>query len=109
MEERSIIRSLTEFAATNTKLFYDDPINLVILYTFLLERLPDPPDGALKSTLSINLILFVYLYPVVRGLILHWSRYIFSSILSKYNRNVFVRHGIHRRARCRPMPTVARN
>ena len=55
--------------------------------------------------LSLTLILFVYLYPVVRGLIIHWSRSIFASILVKYNRNVFVRHGIHRRSKCRPMPT----
>ena len=36
-------------AAATAKVFYDYPLNLAIPYTLLLERLPDPPDGALKS------------------------------------------------------------
>ena len=61
-------------AAATAKVFYDYPLNLAITYNLLLERLPDPPDGALKYMLLLNLILFVYIYPVVRGLILKWSR-----------------------------------
>ena len=77
------------------KVFYDS-LYVAIPYTLLLERLPDPPDGALKSMLSLIFIIFVYFYPVVRGLILHWSRSIFDSFLAKDNKNVFVRHGISR-------------
>ena len=92
--------------AATAKLFYDDPLNLGIQYAFLLERLSDPPDDALKSMLSITLILFIYLYQVVRGFILHWSRFIFASILAKDNKNLIVRHVICRRAKCRPMLTM---
>ena len=94
------------FASATAIVFYDDSLNLAILYTLLLERLSDPPDGALKYMLSLALILFVYLYPVLRGLILHCSRSIFASILSKDNRNAFVRHGIRHCEKCRPMPTL---
>ena len=92
--------------AVTAKLFYDDPLNLDIQYTFLLESFSDPPDGALKSMLSINLILFVYFYPVVRGLILHLYRSITATIISKDNMNVFVQHCIRRRAKFRPIPTL---
>ena len=41
--------------------FYDDPFNLVITYIFFLERLTEPPDGALKKTLtySYNILIFI--------------------------------------------------
>ena len=93
-------------AAATAKVFYYDTLNLAIPCTFLLELLPDPTDGALKSMLLLTLILFIYLYLIVRGLIIHLSKSIFASILSKENSNVFVRQGIHRRAKCRPMPTL---
>ena len=92
--------------AAADKLFYDDTSNLAITYTFLLKSLPEPPDGALQYILALTLILFLYLYPVVRCLIIHWSRSIFASSLAKYNRNVFVRHGIRRCEKCRPMPNL---
>ena len=79
---------------------------MAIPYTFLLKRLPETPDVALKSMLSLTIIIFVYLYPVVRGLIIHWYRSTFASILAKNKRNVFVRHGIRRREKCRPMTTL---
>ena len=94
------------FAAATAKLFYDNPLNLAIAYILLLVRLTDPPDGAFKYMISLTLILFVYLYPLVRELILHWSRSIFASILSKDDRNMFVRHGIHHHLKCRTMPTL---
>ena len=56
--------------------------------------------------LSLNLMIFLYLYPVVRGLILHWSRSMFASILAKDNSNVFVRHVIPRRAKLMQIPTL---
>ena len=85
-------------ASATAIVFYDDPLNLAIPYIFLLLSLPGPPDGALKSMLSLTLILFVYFYPVVRGLILHWYSNIFASLLVKDNRNMFVRHGRLRHA-----------
>ena len=92
-------------AAATVKVIYDDPLNFAIPYTFLLERLPDPPDGSIKSMISITLIIFIYLYPLVRGFILPWSRFIFASTLAKDNRNVLVQHGIRLHAKWRPMPT----
>ena len=71
-----------------------------------MERLPDTPDGALKSILSLTLLRFVYFYSLLRGLILHCSKPIFASFLSKDNRNLFVRHNIRRRVEFRPMPTL---
>ena len=56
--------------------------------------------------LSLTLIIFVYLYPSVKGLILHWSRSIFASISDKDNMNVFVRHGIRRHEKFRPIPNL---
>ena len=79
-------------AAANDIVIYDDPLNLEIPYIFLLESLPEPPDGALKLMILLTLIIFEYFYPVVSGLVLHWPRPIFDSFLAKDNRNVFVRH-----------------
>ena len=93
-------------AAATAKVIYDDPLNLAIPYTFLLERLPKPPEGAIKPMLSLTLILFIYLYSVVRVFIIHWSRFMFSSILAKDNRNVIVRHVICRREKYIPMITL---
>ena len=83
-------------SASTAKVLYDDPLDLAILYTFILERLPEPPDDALKLMLSLTRIIYVYLYPVVRGLILHWYSSIFALFLAKDNMNVFVRYGIRR-------------
>ena len=60
------------FASATAIVFYDDSLNLAILYTLLLEHLPEPPDGELIYMLAITIILLVYLYPVVRGLIIQW-------------------------------------
>ena len=38
-------------AYSTAKVFYDDPLNLAIPYTFILGRSHKPPDGALKSML----------------------------------------------------------
>ena len=53
--------------------------------------------------LSLTLILFEYLYTLVRGLILHWYISIFASLLAKDNRNLFVRYGRRRRTKCIPI------
>ena len=47
-------------AVATDKVFYDDPLNLAIPYTFLLKHLPEPLDGALKYMLSFIIILLVY-------------------------------------------------
>ena len=44
--------------AATASILYDDPLHLAILCTFFLERLPDPPNGFLKSVLSFTLIIF---------------------------------------------------
>ena len=94
------------FSDATDKVFYDDPLNLAIPYAFFLERLPEPSDGALKSMISLTLILFIYFYPVVRVLIIHWYRQIFASILAKDNMNMFVWHGIQSHAKLRPITTL---
>ena len=94
------------FDAATAKVFYDDPLDLALPYTFLWEFLPDKPDGALKSMFSLILILLVYIYPVLRVLIIHWYSSIFYSILDKDNRNVFMRQGIRHREKFIPMPTL---
>ena len=47
---------------------------MAVPYVYLLEILPEPPDGLLKSILSLTLILIVYLYPILRGLTRLWRR-----------------------------------
>ena len=66
---------LDEAIAEATKLvYYDDPLHLAIPYNFFMEMLPEPPDGMLKSALAFTLILFVYMYPILRGIIRLWAR-----------------------------------
>ena len=52
-------------AAANTLVYYNDPMRLAVPFVYLLEMLPDPPDGLLKSILSLTLIIIVYLYPIL--------------------------------------------
>ena len=83
-------------AAANYLVYYEDPLHLKIPYVFFLKLLPEPPDGMLKSVLSFTLILFVYLYPIIRGIIILWMRLLGEYIYSKDN-NTFVQHGRQRR------------
>ena len=76
--------------AATVAVFYDDPLHLAIPYIYFMEILPDPPAGLLKSMLSFILILFVYLYPILRGLISLWMKLILK---------IFVNHGRRRRKR----------
>ena len=61
-------------AVATTLVFYNDPLCLAYPYVYLLEILPEPPDGLLKSILYLTLILIVYLYPILRGLTRLWRR-----------------------------------
>ena len=91
-----------EVAAATTVVFYDDPLNLEILYTFFLERLLDPPDSFLKSVLSFSPIVFVYLYQILWGLISLWliriGAYNFSNIFANHGRRCWKWH--------KPLPKV---
>ena len=60
-----------------------------------MEMLPEPPDGMLKSALALTLILFVYMYPILRGIIRLWARLLHVYIWKKRD-NIFVRHGRRR-------------
>ena len=54
--------------------YYNDPLCLADPYVYLLEILPEPPNGLLKLIFSITPILIVYLYPILRCLIRLWGR-----------------------------------
>ena len=76
-------------AAETTLVFFDDPLHLAVPYVYFLEMLPEPPDGLLKSILSLTLMLIVYLYPVLRGLIRLWVRFLSAQASSKRNNGLF--------------------
>ena len=59
-------------SAATTLVLYNDPLRLAVPYVYLLEMLPKPPNGLLKSNLSLTLILIVYLYPIFWGLTRLW-------------------------------------
>ena len=61
-------------AAATTLVYYNDPLRLAVPYVYILEILTEPPDGLLKSILSLTLIIIVYLYPILRGLTRLWIR-----------------------------------
>ena len=82
-------------AATHL-VYYDDPLHLAIPYVFFIKLLPEPPDSMLKLVLSFTLILLVYLYPIIRGIIFLWMRLLGAYIFSKKN-NILVRNGRRRR------------
>ena len=70
-----IEKDLDEAVADATvAVFHDDPLRLAIPYVYILERLPEPPDGYIKSMLALTLILFVHLYPTLRGLTILWKK-----------------------------------
>ena len=46
-------------AAATTLVYYNDPLRLAVPYVHLLEMLPEPPNGLLKSILSLTLIPIV--------------------------------------------------
>ena len=62
-----------------------------------MECLPEPLDGLLKSMLSFPLILFVYLYPIFRGLISLWMKRILK---------IFVNHDRYHQKRHTHFPKL---
>lgn len=58
----------------NTVMYYDDPLRISTPYEYLAKRLPRPPDGYVKATLSLGLIVLIYLIPILKGLITLWMR-----------------------------------
>ena len=71
-----------------------------------MDLLPEPPDGFVKSILSLALILFVYLYPIFVALTKYWTKLICSCIILSDDRNVFIRRGRHRRKTQRVLPCL---
>ena len=92
---QTICQDLHEaLAAACTIKYYDDPLHLTVPYLFFIYLLPEPPDGLVKSSLSLALILFAYLYPIFIALIRYWTKLICSSIILSDYKNAFNRHGI---------------
>ena len=77
--------------------YYDDPLHLAVPYIFFMDLLPEPPDGCIKSSLFLTLILFVYLFPIFKALLKHWTTLLLSRIILSDDRNVFVRYGRRKR------------
>ena len=62
-------KDLDEAIQTATAIiYYDDPLRLAIPYEYLLEWLPEPPDGITKSLLSLTIIISIYSMIVIKGL-----------------------------------------
>ena len=77
--------------------FHDDPLRLAIPYVHILEHLPEPPDGYIKSMLSLTLILFLHLYPTLRGLTILWKKGITK---------IYTNHGQRRQQRHKTLPKM---
>ena len=104
---QKIEKDLDEATHEATKMvYYDDPLRLAEPYEFFLKRLPEPPDGILKSILSIGLILLVYILPVIKGLISLWYRLITVHLFIIDDRNIFVQFGRKRRRMRPPTPEL---
>ena len=79
---QKINKELEEAVAEATLIqYYDDPLNLAIPYVSLLDMLPEPLDRLTKSTLSLALIIFVYLYPVLIALIKYHMKIVGSYVV----------------------------
>ena len=55
--------------------------------------LSEPTDGLTKSTLSLTLIIFVYLYPVLITLIKYHMKIVGSYVVLSGDKNVSINHG----------------
>ena len=63
---QNINKNLDEVVAEATVIcYYDDSPYLAVPHIFFMKILLEPPDGLTKSTLSLALILSVYVYPVL--------------------------------------------
>ena len=92
--------------AASRIVYYDDPVRLAVPYEFLMARLPEPPDGLLKSALSLGLILLVYSLMIIKGILRLWLRLLSAYLFQIDVRNIFVRYGRKRRRKPRPIPTL---
>ena len=100
-------KDLDEAIQTATAIiYYDDPLHLAIPYEFLLERLPEPPDGITKSLLSLTIIISIYSMIVTKGLLRLWYQLISTRLFKMDKRNKFVSHERRRRRKSRLMPTL---
>ena len=71
-----------------------------------MDLLPEPPDGFVKSFLSLALIIFVYLYPIFIALIRYWKKLICSIIILSDDKNAFNRHGRNRKKMRQQQPCM---
>ena len=46
-----------------------DPLWPTVLYDIIYDRMPEPPDGFLLKAFTFMAIIFVYLYPIIIGLV----------------------------------------
>lgn len=92
--------------AATAFVFYDDPLRLAVPYEYLFKRLPEPPDGMLKSILSLGLIFLIYFLIVFKGLIRLWYQLLTAYLFKIDSRNIFVRYGRKCRRKRPSMPTL---
>ena len=105
--ESKIIKYLDEAVEASTRIFYYDyPIRLYIPYQFLVNFFLKSPDGMIKKILSIGIMLFVYMYIMICGLICLWMRLFAAYFIKIYKIYVFVRHGHRRFKRFKFIPTL---
>ena len=90
--------------ASGPLVYNDDPIRLSVVYQFFLEQLPEPPDGVLKLILSLSLIAYVHLYPVLQGLIYLWVNKFCSYLCYRCDENIFINFGKRRMKRRKSLP-----
>ena len=68
--------------------------------------LSEPTDGLTKSTLSLALTIFVYLYLLLTVLIKCHLKIIGRYVILSGDKNVFINHGQRRRKRPKPLPQM---
>ena len=69
---------------------YNDPLHLGIPYDCLEKIVSDPQDGMIKTIFSIGFILFVYMYPIIRGLIYLCMRLVAAYLIKVAKISFFV-------------------
>ena len=92
--------------ASRPLVFDDDPFHLAAIYEFFSKKLPEPPDGPLKRMFALSLILFVYLFPVARGLLYLWVNKLTDYTVRKNDKNIFISSFRRRRRRLKPLPEL---
>ena len=92
--------------AASIVMYYDDPLRLSIPYEFLHKRLPKPPDGIIKASLTLGAILIIYAIPIFKGLIRLWIRLLAARLCTRDDRNIFVQYGRRRRPKTKEIPSL---